>query len=162
MSGTTANRGYHYPDPTDAPNGPVEIQQLATDVDTDVNTLVTVLGPVTSGVVSPAAGVTIVNQQFTKSFGWVSFRLTITYTGSTITAGASGNIANTTFATITDTRFKPLSTITQAATGNDTGPTSQWVISAAGIIQLCALPPSYSVTSGSSLSVAGVYRANTL
>lgn len=32
----TTPRGYHYPALTDAPNGPVQIQQLATDIDTDV------------------------------------------------------------------------------------------------------------------------------
>jgi hypothetical protein len=161
VSETTANRGYHYPDPTDAPNAPVQIQQLAEDVDGDIMALATVLGPVTSGVVSPAAGVTIANQQFTKSWGWITWRVAFTWGGSTIAAGSSGNIGNTTMFTITDSRFKPLVGLTHPAQGSDTGPLAQWVVSSAGLVQLCALPPNYSLTAGSTLSVAGMMRANT-
>lgn len=106
--GTTTVYGLRYPERTDSPDGPTQLHNLATDVETALSGLIPDSGTLSNTLgVTAATGFSLVKSQY-RTIGkkmWLSLQLS--RTGTAITASAAGNISDTDIATITDVSHRP-------------------------------------------------------
>jgi len=113
-------------------------------------------GTITSGALSAASGAGVSSYTLRRIGKLVQIYAVLTTPA--ITVGTSGNITNTSLATITDTRFVP--SMNTALASGATGDIAAFIITSSGIIQITAFPPGHAnVTAGSSVSCGGSYIA---
>lgn len=108
MSATA--RGYRYPGEFDPADIPLYIQQLATDVDTDVTAAKIDAGSLlhnTGLSITAATGWGSLDYFWIVRNGWQSLRMEVTRTGAALTASGSGGIANNTMATVNTAAARP-------------------------------------------------------
>jgi hypothetical protein len=148
MTTNTAS-GLPYPDPTDA---------LA-DVDLAIKALAeAILGPLVTSGATASSGWTVGNVRLLKigtRFAWLD--LIATRTGATLTAAASGNIADTDVLVV-PAAFRPVRRQYLSAARSSLGAWQVFVESAAsgGSLVVCAGPPGATIASGDSLQAQGL------
>lgn len=134
--GTTAG-GIVYPDATDVPDIPADLQALAESVETEYTTggaWVTA----TTGFTA-ASNWTLNTVRYRKIGPLVELYLTITRTTSAITVNASGNISNVAMLSAVPTAIRPTGTVT-GYTGS-TGRLACAALDSTGAMELSAFAP---------------------
>lgn len=101
---STPNRGYTYPDSTDNLNLWEHFEELATDIDTDVNALLSAAGVTGTSVITVASNFTL-NQAVARTLTLanitlVDLHIELTYTGSNIVPSGTANISDTSCGTL--------------------------------------------------------------
>ena len=153
MSGTTTNYALPYPDETDAADPAADIKALAQDADSALHGAVTPADPGLS--LTPGTSWAVTTFTARKCAGIATIYAKLTYSGSTVTASSSGNIADTQCATL-PAGLLPLMIVVCAfdKTGVATGDA---YIQTGGAVFLKALSPTASIASGDTVEIGVTY-----
>ena len=150
MGGTTSHYAWPYPVSSDAPDGASQIQSLADAADASLNDAVTPQ----SGAGSAAAATHFSINSFTYKVtgGITAFFMTVTYSGSTLTAASNGNITNTTVATLP---FAPAN-IHFLRFKKNGGAWGDAHVDTAGLLVIEQFTPAAVISSGDTLTLRGL------
>lgn len=110
---STPDHGLRYPSPDEKPNGPVQLRDLALDIETALTALLADSGVVTTLHVTPADDWELLNNQSRTVGKTMEVHLRFGYNGATsITANGPsedpGNVPDTTMGTIDDVTKRPV------------------------------------------------------
>lgn len=110
----------------------------------------------TSGITA-ASGWTVTSQRYRRVGPWVQVTFTVKRAGQPITAGATGNIANTPAASL-PAGFRPL-VWGQGIGSGPTGRVATWYANTSGIVDLVAIAPGADIVVDDELSCSGTILA---
>lgn len=146
---TTTTYGWPKPALTDAPNGPAQIGALGDAIDSTLTTAkvgYTPLAHNTGLTLSASTGWGSLDYQWERANGNLYLLVEVARTGGTITAAASGNISNTTLATLGSrlphVQVPVMAYLVTAGIGG------ACVLSPGGSITLLSIQPSGTVANG--------------
>lgn len=114
-------------------------------------------GLITTGVATALTNWTITSQQFRKVGQFISLYLAVTYTGSTITVPANGNITNQNIAQLASGWLPATGTNALALPSSSTGRVAHFVLTNAGLVSIAAVAPGANLASGEDWTLTGIY-----
>lgn len=156
---TSSRYGWSTPAPTDPDDVPTDLASLASQIETTLATITADTGWVTSGVVSPSAGVSVGSCRFRRVGPWVSCDIFLTATVD-YTFGPTGDISNSIFnARITDARFLPSGGSQALAVHGVSGRLLSAAVETSGRILIGALGGTSAIAVGDALRMGGTYLA---
>lgn len=161
--GTTANRALRYPASTAAPNVPLDVGNLAADVDAALGVFQDWFTPSSPAVIpltslgaTSGSGLATIGAVYLRQDGrTIGFLATITYNGPTVTVNADGNVANTPLAQVPTAYAPATQPQNQTLQTGGAGALADFSISAAGVLSVIATTPGATITAGTLLSISG-------